>query len=391
MVQEDGSVRQKVAVLGSTGSIGRQTLEVISALSDRFEVVSLAAGRNVDVLVSQIEAYHPRLVAVADEEAAARLRSKVDETVRVVWGRDGLVEAAVAGDPDVVVVAVVGSAGLQPTLAALAENKSVALANKETLVAGGALVSQVLAEGRGRLLPIDSEHSAIWQCLQGEASDRIAKVILTASGGPFRTATKDEMEKARPSDALRHPTWSMGGKITVDSATMMNKGLEVIEAHWLFGIDYDQIQVIVHPQSVLHSMVEFQDGSLKAQLGAPDMRVPIQYALCYPDRPPVAWKRLSLLDVASLTFEPPDFERFPCLALAYRAGREGGTAPAALNAANEVAVEAFLMERIGFGDIARCVESVLEAHTVTDAGDLESILEADAWARHEASEWIRRR
>ncbi len=216
-------------------------------------------------------------------------------------------------------------------------------------------------------------------------------MILTASGGPFRTATKDEMEKARPSDALRHPTWSMGGKITVDSATMMNKGLEVIEAHWLFGIDYDQIQVIVHPQSVLHSMVEFQDGSLKAQLGAPDMRVPIQYALCYPDRPPVAWKRLSLLDVASLTFEPPDFERFPCLALAYRAGREGGTAPAALNAANEVAVEAFLMERIGFGDIARCVESVLEAHTVTDAGDLESILEADAWARHEALDWIRRR
>lgn len=384
-------MRQKVAVLGSTGSIGRQTLEVIGALSRRFEVVALAAGRNVDVLASQVEAVRPRLVSVADAAAASRLKGIIDPTVRIVWGPEGLVEAALAGDPDLVVVAVVGSAGVRPTLAALEAGKTVALANKETLVTAGALVMERIALGQGKLVPIDSEHSAIWQCLQGEASDRVDRLILTASGGPFRTATIAEMERVGPAEALRHPTWSMGGKITIDSATLMNKGLEVIEAHWLFGIDYDRIDVVIHPQSIVHSLVEFQDGSVKAQLGAPDMRAPIQYALCYPDRPAIVWKRLSLLDVASLTFSAPDLDRFPCLALAYQAGRAAGTAPAALNAANEIAVGAFLEEQIGFCDIARCVESVLEAHTVTDASDLDTILEVDAWARQEALDWVRRR
>lgn len=388
---EDGTLsRQRIAVLGSTGSIGRQTLEVAGAMPDRFEVVALAAGRNVALLAEQAAKTRPRLVAVADEASACRLKEMVDPSVRVTWGTQGLVEAAVESQADIVVVAVVGAAGLVPTLSALAAGKRVALANKEALVAGGKVVMRALAAGGGELLPVDSEHSAIFQCLQGESRSAVRRLILTASGGPFRTATVEEMERATPEDALRHPTWSMGGKITVDSATLMNKGLEVIEAHWLFGIEYERIEVLIHPQSIVHSMVEFVDGSVKAQLGPPDMRLPIQYALCYPERAPKAWSELSLARAAALTFEPPDFERFPCLALAYEAGRAGGTAPAALNAANEVAVEAFLKGRIGFRDIARCVETVLEAHTVEEADDLESILAADAWARREASACITR-
>lgn len=383
--------RQRIAVLGSTGSIGRQTLEVAGALADRFEIVTLAAGRNVELLAAQVAWARPRMVAVADKESAERLRAMVGDEVHVAWGQQGLVDAAVGWDADIVVVAVVGAAGLVPTLRALDAGKRVALANKETLVAGGQLVARALAAGNGILLPVDSEHSAILQCLQGEERASVRRLILTASGGPFRCATLAEMERARPADALRHPTWSMGGKITVDSATLMNKGLEVIEAHWLFGVAYDRIDVVIHPQSVVHSLVEFVDGSVKAQLGLPDMRLPIQYALCYPERAQGDWGELSLIRTAALTFEPPDPARFPCLGLAYEAGKAGGTAPAALNAANEVAVDAFLKEQIGFLDIAACVEAVLRAHTVEEAGELDEILEADAWARGAARAWIARR
>jgi len=376
--------RRRIALLGSTGSIGRQTLEVVGALVDRFEIVALAAGRNVDLLAEQAARTSPRIVAVADQESAERLKGMVGSRIRVAWGTRGLVEAAVESGADLVVVAVVGASGLVPTLNALAAGKDVALANKETLVAGGRLVVEAQAQGGGRLIPVDSEHSAILQCLVGEERRTVRRLVLTASGGPFRTATAEEMRMARPEDALKHPTWSMGGKITIDSATLMNKGLEVIEAHWLFGIDYDRIDVLIHPQSIVHSLVEFADGSVKAQLGTPDMRLPIQYALCFPERVPVAWSELSLARAGVLTFEPPDLTRFPCLALAYEAGKLGGTAPAVLNAANEVAVEAFLKGQIGFMDIARCVETVMAAHTVEEAKDLESVLEADAWARQKA-------
>ena len=314
-------MRQKVAVLGSTGSIGRQTLDVVSAIPERFEVVSLAAGKNIDLLAKQVAMTKPRLVAVGDQEGAARLRAIVDASVRIVWGDEGLIEAALAGDH--VVVAVVGSVGLRPTLAALSEGKRVALANKETLVAAGELVTGTLSQGRGELIPVDSEHSAIHQCLAGEDGKAVERLILTASGGPFRTSSIAEMEAARPEDALKHPTWSMGGKITIDSATLMNKGLEVLEAYWLFGVDFDRIEVAIHPQSIVHSLVEFVDGSVKAQLGTPDMRTPIQYALCYPDRPAISWGRLSLFEIGALTFETPDLDRFPCLSMAYHAGRAG--------------------------------------------------------------------
>lgn len=381
-------MRQKVAVLGSTGSIGRQTLEVIEANSKRFEIVSLAAGRSIDLLAEQAAMWRPRLIAVADAQGAERLKARIDPSIRVVWGAQGLVEAAVESGADIVVVAVVGSAGLPATMAALEAGRRVALANKETLVAGGELVMAALARSRGELIPVDSEHSAIHQCLVGEEPQAIRRLVLTASGGPFRHATLEQMKAAGPEEALRHPTWSMGGKITIDSATLMNKGLEVLEAHWLFGVDYDRIEVVIHPQSIVHSLVEFVDGSVKAQLGTPDMRTPIQYALTYPERAAVAWGSLSLAQAGALTFEPPDLERFPCLSLAYQAGRAGGTAPAVLSAANEVAVEAFLNRHIGFFDIVTCVESVLQAHTVTKASDLESVLDADRWARRRAREWI---
>lgn len=384
-------MRQKIAVLGSTGSIGRQTLDIIEKMPDRFELVALAAGSRIDLLAQQAAKTCPRLISVSDAEGAARLKQKIDPSIRVVWGPEGLVQAAAESGADIVVVAVVGSAGLLPTLAALTAGKRVALANKEALVAGGQLVMDALSEGEGELLPVDSEHSAIHQCLIGEGQEAVRRLVLTASGGPFRKASIVEMEAARPEEALNHPTWSMGGKITIDSATLMNKGLEVLEAYWLFGVDFDRIDVVIHPQSIVHSLVEFVDGSVKAQLGTPDMRTPIQYALCFPQRPAISWGHLSLTDAAALTFEPPDLDRFPCLSLAYQAGRAGGTAPAVLSAANEVAVEAFLTHQIGFLEIARCVESVLQAHTVTAASDVESVLQADRWARRIAREWIAKR
>ena len=373
-----------MAVLGSTGSIGTSTLAVLDGLRDRFRVVALTAGRNVDLLIEQARRLRPRFVGVLRAADAARVRDALGEGVAVGWGEEALVEAAVHPEADIVVTGIVGAVGIAATLAALEQGRRVALANKETLVAGGDVVMRALRHGGGEIVPVDSEHSAIHQCLRGEAGRDVERLILTASGGPFRTWPLERMERATPGEALQHPTWRMGGKITVDSATLMNKGLEVIEAHWLFGVDFDRIEVVVHPQSIVHSLVEFADGSVKAQLGPPDMRGPIQYALTYPERGPRVGRRLSLPELGTLTFEEPDLDRFPCLALAYAAARAGGTAPAVLNAANEVAVAAFLAGKSGFLDIPRCVERVLERHDPVGADSLDAVLAADAWARREA-------
>ena len=376
-----------MAILGSTGSIGTQALEVIEAHSGRFRVVALAAGNNIDLLKEQVRRTRPQVVATKNAGDALRIRSEFG-WVQAHYGEEGLLAAALHPEVEIVVVAVVGAVGIVPTLASLRAGKRVALANKESLVAAGPLVKEALRAGGGALLPVDSEHSAIFQCLKGEPRPALRRILLTASGGPFRTASRAEMERASVREALNHPTWKMGGKITIDSATLMNKGLEVIEAHWLFDVAYDDIHVVVHPQSVVHSMVEFADGSILAQLGAPDMRVPIQYALCYPERPEAPWKRLRWEEGLCLTFEPPDFDRFPCLRLAYEAGRAGGTAPAVLNAANEVAVAAFLAGRVRLPAIAACVEHVLSEHRSRPADRLENVLEADAWAREEAQRFL---
>lgn len=386
----DAAVAVGVAVLGSTGSIGTSALDVLRALKNRFRVVSLAAGRNSAALIEQVREFSPRLVSVADAHTADEVRRAVGDRTRVVFGPHGLVEAALCDGVETVVAAMVGAVGIEAVLASLEAERRVALANKETLVAAGELVLRLLERGKGELLPVDSEHAAIHQCLQGERIDQVSRLILTASGGPFRNAPIERIARATPNEALKHPTWNMGGKITIDSATLMNKGLEVIEAHWLFGLDYDSIDVIVHPQSIVHSLVEFVDGSVLAQLGAADMRVPIQYALTYPERTAANWRPFSLLEVGALSFEPPDFSRFPSLGLAYEAGRLGGTAPCVLNAANEVAVAKFLRGECRFGDIPACVEKTLAEHEPWAIESLDDVLEADRWARERAASIMER-
>ncbi|MDI3280695.1 MAG: 1-deoxy-D-xylulose-5-phosphate reductoisomerase [Bacillota bacterium] len=382
---------KRIAVLGSTGSIGRQTLEVVAAHPERLQVVALAARRNVRLLEEQVRTFRPSRVALQDKAAAAELRTRLsDLEVQVLAGEEGLEEVA-RGPADQVVSALVGAAGLAPTLAALRAGISVALANKESLVMAGGLIKREAERSGAGIIPVDSEHSAIWQSLRGEPREHVRKLILTASGGPFLRTPPEAMARVRPQEALRHPRWEMGAKITVDSATLMNKGLEVIEAHWLFDQPFERIEVLIHPESIVHSLVEMIDGSVLAQLGRPDMRLPIQYALSYPER----WEgrvqpRLDLAAVGALHFEVPDAERFPCLRLAYQAGRLGGTAPAVLNAANEVAVHAFLEERIPFLAIPRVVEHCLERHEVEAAPELEGILGADEWARREARRMVER-
>lgn len=377
---------RSIAILGSTGSIGTATLDVVAAHSEEFRVVSLAAGRNVELLMQQIETFRPQLVSVSSVEGAQQIRSRFGSQVEVLVGAEGMVAVATHPEADIVLTAVVGAAGLLPTLKALEAGKDIALANKETLVAAGHLVNE-LAQAKGcQILPVDSEHSAIFQCLHRERPVDVEKIILTASGGAFRDKTREEMATATVANALNHPNWSMGAKITVDSATLMNKGLEVIEAHWLFNMPYDKIEVVVHPESIVHSLVEFVDGSVLAQLGAPDMRVPIQYALTYPTRLPGAYKRLNLVEAASLHFRAPDLERFPCLSLCFEAGRAGGTMPAVLNAANEIANALFLQEQIGFLDIEKVNGAVMERHAVIKHPSLEAVLDADAWARKAAKE-----
>lgn len=380
---------RKIAILGSTGSIGRQALEVIGSFGDDLQVVGLAAGGNWRLLAEQIKVFRPRVVSTTGA-AAAKLAASIDIDPRpeICYGREGLLKVATLAEAEVVLTAVSGAVGLEPTIAALKAGKDIALANKETLVAAGPLVMKLAAAGGNRILPVDSEHSAIWQCLRGEDPAQVKEIILTASGGPFRSLDQEQLARVNVEMALAHPNWTMGAKISIDSATLMNKGLEVIEARWLFDVDWDQIRVVVHPQSVIHSMVEFVDGSVMAQLGQPDMRVPIQLALTYPKRLPNQLPRLNWFELGKLTFEPPDLKRFPCLKLAVDAGRRGGTAPAVLNAANEIAVQAFLSRQLAFPGIAATVESVLALHQVIDRPDLEEILDADHWARVTATNFL---
>ena len=375
-----------IAILGSTGSIGCNTLRVVESLgSEQFRVVALGAGQNVKILADQIASYLPELVSVETEEAAHDLRALLFERdidlPRVIVGEPGLIEIATHPQADIVVSATVGAIGFVPTLRALEAGKRVALANKETLVMAGELMTRAARASGAELLPVDSEHNALHQCLRGEERSEVRRIILTASGGPFRTKTLKEMRESSVSEALRHPTWSMGAKITIDSATLMNKGLEVIEAHWLFGFLPDQIGIVVHPESVVHSMIELVDGSVIAQMGVTDMRHAIQYALTYPERHACELPPLDLTALSALHFEPPDLERFPCITLAYRALREGGTLPAAMNAANEEAVQSFIDERICLTDIPRVIEAVMDGHQTRPATELATVLEADASAR----------
>jgi len=383
---------RKVALLGSTGSIGVSALDVLGRLRDRFRVVALAAGGGrLGELARQAREVRPALVAVPGADDATRLRELLaGEPIEVVAGEEGLVRAAAGSGADLVIAAIVGAAGLVPTLAAVRAGLTVALANKEALVAAGEVMTRAARESGATLLPVDSEHNAIHQCLRAGRADEVRRIVLTASGGPFRGRTAGELAAVTPEEALRHPTWEMGPKITIDSATLMNKGLEVIEARWLFGLPPGAIDVVIHPQSVVHSMVEFRDGSIVAQLGTPDMRHPIQYALTYPERLDAPAERLDLLAASPLEFEPPDPETFRCLALAYRALEAGGDAPARLNAANEVAVEAFLAGRIPFDRIPAVLERVLEARPPGPADTLEAVLAADREAREAARRAVAR-
>ena len=369
-----GNIVKQVAVLGSTGSIGRQTLEIVRALPHRFHIIGLAAGKNTALLANQINEFKPRFVYYQDRKEQPRLTDAEYEFL-------SLEEMARHPQVDIVVMATSGKWGLSPTLAAVKAGKRVALANKESLVMAGEIITHEAKLNGAQIMPIDSEHSALWQCLEGE-TQKATQLILTASGGPFHHYSSAQLNEVTAEQALRHPSWRMGRKVTIDSATLMNKGLEVIEAHWLFDMPFDNIKVLVHPQSVVHSMVEFIDGSVKAQLGYPDMRLPIQYALCYPER--LANPQLPRLDwegIKNLTFEQPDLDTFPCLKLAIEAGRKGGTYPAVLCAADEVAVELFLSQRIKFTDIAKLVEQALEEHQATSHPTLEEIMAADNWAR----------
>ncbi len=367
-----------IAILGSTGSIGTQTLEVVEQNED-MKVVALAAGSNIDLLEQQIKKFHPALVCLSEEDKARELARRLPmENTEIVYGMDGLIACATIDSADVVVAAVVGMIGIRPVMEAIRAGKDIAFANKETLVTAGHIIMPLIRRHQVLLMPVDSEHAAIFQCLNGEHHSQIRKILLTASGGPFRGKKRDELETVTVQDALRHPNWSMGKKITIDSSTMVNKGLEVMEARWLFDVDYDQIQVVVQPQSVIHSMVEFTDGAVMAQLGTPDMKLPIQYALTYPDRRSLKSEPLDFSQMSGLTFEQPDTDTFRGLALAYAAGKEGGSMPTVYNAANEKAVSLFLEGRIGYLDIPRIIEECMERHSVIAAPSLEEILETEA-------------
>ena len=368
---------RQISVLGSTGSIGTQTLQVVRNNKD-IHVAALAAGSNVDLIEQQIREFRPELAVLWEEKKAEELKLRVaDLDVKVSWGMEGLVEAASIPAAETVVTAVVGMIGIRPTIAAIEAGKDIALANKETLVTAGHLIIPLAKEKGVKILPVDSEHSAIFQCLQGERGNHIDKILLTASGGPFRGWTLEQMKKVQLEDALRHPNWTMGHKITIDSSTMVNKGLEVMEAKWLFGVDIDRIQVLVQPQSVIHSAVQFDDGAVIAQLGTPDMKLPIQYALYYPERRYLPGDRLDFGKLAKITFEDPDPVNFPGLALALRAGRTGGSMPTVFNAANERAVAMFLKKQIGYLDIARIIEEAMDAHKVIAHPDLDQILRTE--------------
>jgi 1-deoxy-D-xylulose-5-phosphate reductoisomerase len=375
-----------ITLLGSTGSIGTQTLDIVSEHPDQFRIVGMAAGRNVELFAQQIRTFRPEIVAICDESKLTELKDAIADLTPqpiILSGESGVVDVARYGDAESVVSGIVGCAGLLPTLAAIAAGKNIALANKETIIAGAPVVLPLMKKHGVKMLPADSEHSAIFQCLQGVPEGGLRKIILTASGGSFRDLPVEKLASVTVADALKHPNWSMGRKITIDSATLMNKGLEVIEAHYLFGVDYDDIEIVIHPQSIIHSLIELQDTSVLAQLGWADMRLPLLYSLSYPDRVPTNWERLDLVKLGTLTFRAPDHAKYPCMKLAYAAGRAGGCMPAVLNAANEQAVALFLEEKIGFLDIPRLIETTCDRYTTQNRSTptLEEILAADAWAR----------
>ncbi|MCA2657985.1 MAG: 1-deoxy-D-xylulose-5-phosphate reductoisomerase [Microcystis sp. M049S2] len=381
---------KKISILGSTGSIGTQTLDIVTDHPDKFQVVGLATGNNIQLLSEQIRQFRPQIVAINNESQLEDLKSLIsdlDYTPIILAGKEGVIEVARYGDSESVVTGIVGCAGLLPTIAAITAGKDIALANKETLIAGGPVVLPLVEKHRVKLLPADSEHSAIFQCLQGVPAGGLKKIILTASGGAFRDLPVEKLPQVTVADALKHPNWSMGRKITIDSATLMNKGLEVIEAHYLFGVDYNAIDIVIHPQSIIHSLIELQDTSVLAQLGWPDMRLPLLYALSWPERIYTDWEPLNLVKAGSLTFKEPDHQKYPCMGLAYAAGRAGGAMPAVLNAANEQAVALFLEEKISFLDIPRVIEKVCDRFTIHNSStpSLDDILAADDWARQEVS------
>ena len=378
---------KKIAILGSTGSIGTQTLDVVRANGD-IEVLGISAGHNIEMLEAQIREFSPRLAAVWEEESAAELKKRVADTnTRVVAGMEGLLELAVLPEVEILVTAIVGMIGIQPTIAAIKAGKDIALANKETLVTAGHLIMPLAKEHQISILPVDSEHSAIFQCLHGENQRTVEKLLITASGGPFRGKCSEKLRQVTVEDALKHPNWSMGHKITIDSATLVNKGLEVMEARWLFGVDLDHIQVVVQPKSIIHSMVEFADGAVLAQLGTPDMKLPIQYALYYPERRYLAGERLNFGTLTQITFEKPDVETFRGLPMAMKAARIGGSMPTVFNAANERAVAKFLRREIGFLDIYEVIEGAMEQHKTVENPGVEQILEAEVGTY----EWIESR
>ncbi|HVO65749.1 MAG TPA: 1-deoxy-D-xylulose-5-phosphate reductoisomerase [Syntrophales bacterium] len=383
---------KNISILGSTGSIGVNALDVIRNNPDRFKIVALSACKNVELLRQQIETFKPKVVSVIDEEHAGKLKRIINTSIgtKILFGKDGYREVASIREADTVISAMVGSAGLLPTLEAIEAGKDIALANKEVMVMAGKIVVEKACEKGVRILPVDSEHSAIFQCINGHRREDIRRIILTASGGPFFHLSKEKLADVKPADALRHPNWQMGRKITIDSASMMNKGLEVIEASWLFSMPIDSIEVHIHPQSIVHSLVEYIDGSIIAQLGVPDMRLPIAYALSFPERFPRSGPFLDLLTVNAFEFYRPDMEKFPTLRLAYEAGKAGGTMPAVLNAANEIAVEAFLGETVKFTDISKIIEGVIAIHKPKDFPSLGEIFEADLWARESAKKIIER-
>ena len=380
-----------ITLIGSTGSIGTQTLDIVAQCPEQFRIVGLAAGSNVELLASQIRQFRPSIVAISNESKLPELKSAIKDVEpqpTLLSGEAGVIEVARYGEAETVVTGIVGCAGLLPTIAAIEAGKDIALANKETLIAGAPVVLPLIKKHNVKLLPADSEHSAIFQCLQGIPEGGLRKIILTASGGAFRDWDVEKLAEVTVADALKHPNWSMGRKITVDSATLMNKGLEVIEAHFLFGLDYDDIEIVIHPQSIIHSLIELQDTSVLAQLGWADMRLPLLYALSFPERIYTDWERLDLVKAGSLTFREPDHQKYPCMNLAYNVGKAGGSMPAVLNAANEQAVAIFLEEKIHFLDIPRCIETVCDRHSQQNNSNpnLDDILAADKWARQEVIE-----